>query len=160
MKTEISIIPNMGFPHWPADRKMTSALAESGDIGKKTPMTKCHCPKPQYKKFSPQTQNLIAQTPNTWIGGTSGPSSHLVVSVKCVQWSGNLTTREFPEKQPFSFNNLAICCHSSRHGLIWDLRMALPFLWYDSDELWIYCRTSLTLTGSPIVLWFLGSPRS
>ena len=52
-------------------------------------------------------------------------------------------SRELPEKQPFSFNNLAICCHSSRHGLIWDLRMALPYL------LWIYCRTSLTLTGSP-----------
>ena len=56
------MIPNMGFPHWQADRKMTSALAESGGLGEKTPMTKCHCPKPQYKKFSPQPRNLIPQT--------------------------------------------------------------------------------------------------
>ena len=28
----------------------------------KTPMTKCHCPKPQYKKCTPQPQNPNPQT--------------------------------------------------------------------------------------------------
>ena len=37
----------------------TVSIVRSWD---KTPMTKCHCPKPQYKKCTPQPQNPNPQT--------------------------------------------------------------------------------------------------
>ena len=67
-----------GFPSLASRPQNDFCSCWVGGSLEKTPMTNCHCPKPQYIKFLPKPQNLIPQTPKTWISGTSRPSSHLV----------------------------------------------------------------------------------